>query len=194
MSGRPVYAPFPERAAGPKISMPLRDDDAGKPDLALGQTHHLLDDDGEGLARDLVRSAKLTLRRDGGHFHPMTNGNWTDATYEAVLTLDRALAPEFTTAMAKAIRQRLKAVFKQLERDDAQSPVIEAALRPLPEITQDWRHRGDDPTKQAGHERQSNQGYPAANGPTFASRAELAVYQILQDLRQWALRRFRRMT
>ncbi|MER5917818.1 hypothetical protein ABT124_47935 [Streptomyces sp. NPDC001982] len=42
-------------------------------DLVLGQTYHLLDEDGEGLARDLVRSAKLTLRRDGGIFHPLPN-------------------------------------------------------------------------------------------------------------------------
>lgn len=148
MSGRPVYAPFPESAVTPTIPLPLRDDDASKLDLVLGQTHHLLDDDGEGLARDLVRSAKLTLRRDGGYFHPMPNDNWTDATYEAVLTVDRALVPEFTSAITEAIWQRLRAVLKPLERLDVQSLVVEAALRPLPEITQDLavsRKQSDQP-------------------------------------------------
>ncbi|WP_406136010.1 hypothetical protein [Streptomyces sp. NBC_01089] len=184
MSGRPIYAPFPESAVTPTIPLPLRDDDASKLDLVLGQTHHLLDDDGEGLARDLVRSAKLTLRRDGGYFHPMPNDNWTDATYEAVLAVDRAFVPEFTTAMVEAIWQRLETVLKLLEREDVQSLVVEAAVRPLPEITQDWRHQGSGPTNQGRRERRSDQGYPTADDLVFGSRAELAVYQVLQDLQR----------
>lgn len=44
----------------------------------------------------------------------------------------RALVPEFTTAMTEAIWQRLRAVFKQLERLDVQSLVVEAALGASP--------------------------------------------------------------
>ncbi|MFE0377269.1 hypothetical protein ACFW1M_17155 [Streptomyces inhibens] len=187
LSGRPVYTPVPENTGGPLIALPLRDDDASKLDLVLGQTYHLLDEDGEGLARDLVRSAKLTLRRDGGIFHPMSNDNWTADTYEAVITADRALVPEFTTAVTDVIWQRLATVLKRLEREDVQSLVVEAALRPFPGITQDWRHQDTDPltpTNQARRERKSNEVYPTADDLVFASRAELAVYHVLQELQR----------
>lgn len=184
VSGRPIYTPVPENAVSPTIALPLRDDDASKLDLVLGQTFHLLDDDGEGLACDLVRSAKLTLRRDGGYFHPMPNDNWTADTYEAVITVDRALVSEFTTAVIDLIWQRLQVVLKRLDRDDVQSLVVEAALRPFPEIKQDWRHQASRPTNQARRERRSDEKYPSADDLVFGSRAELAVYQVLQELQR----------
>lgn len=71
ISGRPVYAPlFTGRAAGPSIPLPVRDDDASKLDLILGQANHLLDVDGHGQTRDLLREATLQLRQDGGYYRP----------------------------------------------------------------------------------------------------------------------------
>ncbi|MBZ9642924.1 DUF4263 domain-containing protein, partial [Streptomyces sp. PSKA30] len=96
ISGRPVYASAPAPATGPLVSLPLDDDDTGKLDLVLGQTYNLLDRDGEEVARDLLRPAVLTLRRDGGFYHPIPGDGWTDATYEAVLTVPFVLLPAFT--------------------------------------------------------------------------------------------------
>jgi hypothetical protein len=73
------------------IPLPLNDDDTGKLDLVLGQTYSLLDCAGEETARDLLRTAVLTLRRDGGFFNPMPRDGWTADTYEAVLTVERLL-------------------------------------------------------------------------------------------------------
>lgn len=133
------------------IPLPLRDDDDSKLDLVLGQTHHLLDADGERLARDLLRDATLALRRDGGFFHPMPNDNWTSDTYEAVLTVDPALVPEFTPTVTDLIWQKMGVVLKRLRRQDVQSLVVEAALLPLPQVVQNWRQlsAAPAPTNQA---------------------------------------------
>ena len=75
----------------------IEDDDAGKLDLVLGQACHLLGDSDDALAQGLVMAATLTLRRDGGYFHPNPEDNWTDASYEAVLTADPRLTEESAT-------------------------------------------------------------------------------------------------
>ncbi|MFD8751930.1 hypothetical protein ACFV0O_13250 [Kitasatospora sp. NPDC059577] len=71
ISGRPLYTPVRVAPTGPLVPLPLGDEDTGKLDLVLGQTYSLLDCAGEESARDLLRTAILTLRRDGGFFHPM---------------------------------------------------------------------------------------------------------------------------
>lgn len=71
LSGRPICTPVRVPPTGPLIPLPLNDDDTGKLDLVLGQTDSLLDCAGEETARELLRTAVLTLRRDGGFFHPM---------------------------------------------------------------------------------------------------------------------------
>ncbi|MGW6505125.1 AbiJ-related protein [Nonomuraea angiospora] len=187
LSGRPIYAPVATgKAAGPVIPIPLRDDDASKLDLVLGQAHHLLDADGQGLARDLLRNATLTLRRDGGFFHPIPGDNWTDATYEAVLTVDPALVPEFTPAVTDLIWQHLSTVLKRLQREDVMSLVVEAVLLPLPPVPQNWRQVAATPaaTNQARRERAVGEGYPTLDGLVFGSRAELVVYQILCEIQR----------
>ncbi|MFC7723211.1 AbiJ-related protein [Nonomuraea recticatena] len=187
LSGRPIYAPVATgKAVGPVISLPLRDDDASKLDLVLGQAHHLLDADGQGLARDLLHHATLTLRRDGGVFHPMSGDNWTAATYEAVLTVDPALVLEFTPAVTELIWRHLGTVLKRLQREDVRSLVVEAALLPLPPVPQNWRQVAATPaaTNQARRERAVGEGYPTLDGLVFSSRAELVVYQILCEIQR----------
>jgi hypothetical protein len=77
ISGRPVYSPS-RTASGPGRMIRLEiGDDAGKLDIALGQAHLLLGEDGDALAQDLIADATLTLRRDGGYFHPIPGDNWT---------------------------------------------------------------------------------------------------------------------
>ncbi|MEV4367468.1 DUF2726 domain-containing protein [Nonomuraea sp. NPDC049637] len=168
------------------IPLPLRDDDASKLDLVLGQVHRLLDADGQVLARDLLPRATLTLRRDGGFFHPMPGDNWTDATYEAVLTVAPALVTEFTPAVTELIWQHLATVLKRLQRGDVFSLVVEAALLPLPPVPQNWRQVAATPpaTNQARRERAAGEGYPTLDGLVFSSRAELVVYQILCEIQR----------
>ncbi|MFD7408762.1 Shedu anti-phage system protein SduA domain-containing protein [Streptomyces sp. NPDC059866] len=139
ISGRPVYAPAPAPDTGPLVSLPLDDDDTGKLDLVLGQTYSLLDRDGEEVARDLLRPTVLTLRRDGGIYNPIPGDGWTDATYEAVLTVPSVLLPAFTEAVINAVWQRLEAVLTRLQREDVQSLVIEGDMGPLPAVSPDWR-------------------------------------------------------
>ncbi|MFF4819990.1 Shedu anti-phage system protein SduA domain-containing protein [Kitasatospora sp. NPDC001309] len=145
LSGRPVYSPVRVQAAGPLVSLPLNDDDAGKLDLVLGQVYSLLDCDGQEAARDLLRKATLTLRRDGSFYHPMPGDNWTASASEAVLTVDRPLLPAFTPAVADAIWQRLGPVLARLGRDDVQSLVVEGDVGPMPYIPHDWRGRAVTP-------------------------------------------------
>ncbi|MFJ2257315.1 Shedu anti-phage system protein SduA domain-containing protein [Streptomyces sp. NPDC087844] len=144
LSGRPIYTPFAIQATGPMVSLPLADDDTGKLDLVLGQTYSLLGRDGEEVARDLLRATVLTLRGDGGIYHPMPGDRWTDDTYAAVLTVDRVLLPAFTKAVTDAIWQRLEPVLKSLQRQDVQSLVVEGDLEPLPAVPPDWRNQTAD--------------------------------------------------
>lgn len=90
------------------VSLPLADDDIGNLDLVLGYSYSLLDRDSEEVARDLLPPAVLTVRCDGGIYHPMSGDGWTVDTYQAVLTVDRALLPAFTAAVTDAIWQRLE--------------------------------------------------------------------------------------
>ncbi|MBB4922947.1 Shedu anti-phage system protein SduA domain-containing protein [Kitasatospora kifunensis] len=145
LSGRPIYTPVRVQAAGPLVSLPLSDDDAGKLDLVLGQVYSLLDCDGQEATRDLLRKATLTLRRDGGIYHPMPDDNWTSSTYEAVLTVDRPLLPRFTPAVVDAIWQPLGAVLARLGREDVQSLMVEGDMGPMPYIPHDWRGRAVTP-------------------------------------------------
>ncbi|RKT18298.1 uncharacterized protein DUF4263 [Streptomyces sp. 1114.5] len=145
LSGRPIYSPVRVQAAGLLVSLPLNDDDAGKLDLVLGQVYSLLDCDGQEAARDLLPKTRLTLRRDGGFYHPMPGDNWTASTYEAVLTVDRPLIPAFTPAVAEATWHQLGAVLARLGREDVQSLVIEGDMGPMPYIPHDWRGRAVTP-------------------------------------------------
>ncbi|GAA0393734.1 hypothetical protein Acor_74630 [Acrocarpospora corrugata] len=187
LSGRPIYAPVATgRAPGPVIPLPIRDDDSTKLDLVLGQAHHLLDAVGHGLAAELLRSATLSLRPDGGYFHPIPGDNWTDASYEAVLTVDPALIPEFTSTVTEAIWQHLGSVLKRHDRGDALSLVVEPALLPLPAVPPSWRRTSATPaaTNQARRERAAGERYPTSDDLVFASRAELVVYQVLCDIQR----------
>lgn len=187
LSGRPIYAPVATgRASGPVIPLPIRDDDATKLDLVLGQAHYLLDAVGHGLAAELLRSATLSLRRDGGYFHPIPGDNWTDASYEAVLTVDPALISEFTSTVTEVIWQHLGSVLKRHDREDALSLVVEPTLLPLPAVPPSWRQTSATPaaTNQARRERAAGEGYPTLDDLVFSSRAELVVYQVLCDIQR----------
>jgi hypothetical protein len=139
LSGRPIYMPVRVPPTGPLVPLPLNDDDTGKLDLVLGQTYSLLDCAGEETARDLLRTAVLTLRRDGGFFHPMPDDNWTADTYEAVLTVERELQPTCTPEVKEAIWRTLATLLSQLGRTDVRDLVVEGDTRPLPNISPDWR-------------------------------------------------------
>ncbi|WP_329174369.1 Shedu anti-phage system protein SduA domain-containing protein [Streptomyces sp. NBC_01477] len=139
LSGRPIYTPVRIPPTGPLVPLPLNDDDAGKLDLVLGQTYAFLDCAGEETARDLLRTAVLTLRRDGGSFHPTPGDSWTADTYEAVLTVERELQPACTQEVKEVIWGTLETLLSQLGRTDVQGLVVEGDGRPLPNIAPDWR-------------------------------------------------------
>jgi len=139
LSGRPVYTPVRVPLTGPLVALPLEDGEAGKLDLVLGQAYSLLDCAGEHGACDLLRTAVLTLRRDGGFFHPIPGDGWTADTYEAVLTVERDLAPTCTPQIRDAVWQVLASVLHQLGRADVQQLAVEGGTRPLPGIAPDWR-------------------------------------------------------
>ncbi|MEV6952058.1 hypothetical protein [Streptomyces sp. NPDC051183] len=145
LSGRPLYTPVRVPSSGPLVPLPLEDEDTGKLDLVLGQTFSLLDCAGEESARDLLRTAVLTLRRDGGFFNPIPGDNWTDATYEAVLTVERELLPTCTSEVKEVVWRTLQSVLIQLRRIDVQELVVEGDIRPLPNIPPDWRTQAAAP-------------------------------------------------
>lgn len=145
ISGRPIYSAAPAPVTGPLVSLPLDDDDTTKLDIVLGQTYSFLNSDGEEVARDLLRPAVLTLRRDGGFYNPIPGDGWTDATYEAVLTVPSVLLPAFTETIVNAVWQRLEAVLIHLRREDVQSLVIEGNMGPLPAVSPDWRYQTAEP-------------------------------------------------
>jgi hypothetical protein len=188
MSGRPVYSASPV-VSGPErmIRLEIRDDDAGKLDIVLGQAHHLLGESGDAMAQDLIASATLTLRRDGGYYHPDPDDNWTSATYEAVLTVAPEAAPEFTPDVESRIWHALGTVLGHHGRSNVQSLVIHRAVAPLPVVPADWRlhaaNAGRRLTNQARRER-AGDGYPSQDDLTFGSQAELAVYKILVELQR----------
>jgi hypothetical protein len=99
----------------------------------------LLGENGDVLAQSLIMGAALTVRRDGGIYYPIPGDNWNSYTYEAVLTVDPALAQEFTTEVTDRIWVALGTVFNYHGREDIQSLVIEQAALPLPAIAADWR-------------------------------------------------------
>ncbi|MEU9087531.1 hypothetical protein [Streptomyces sp. NPDC048357] len=139
LSGRPVYRPARVPPRGPLVPLPLEDEDTGKLDLVLGQAFSLLDCAGEETPRDLLRTAVLTLRRDGGFFHPMPGDGWRADTYEAVLTVERELMPSFTPGVKEVVWRTLQSVLSQLGRIDVQDLVVVGDTRPLPNIPPDWR-------------------------------------------------------
>ncbi|MEU9413746.1 Shedu anti-phage system protein SduA domain-containing protein, partial [Streptomyces sp. NPDC048281] len=145
LSGRPLYEPVRVPPRGPLIPLPLEDEDTGKLDLVLGQVFSLLDCAGEESARDLLRTAVLTLRRDGGIYHPNPGDGWTADTYEAVLTVERELLPTCTSGVKEVVWQTLHPVLVQLGRIDVQDLVIEGDSRPLPNIPPDWRTQAAAP-------------------------------------------------
>ncbi len=75
----------------------------------------------------------------------MPGDGWTVDTYEAVLTVDRALLPAFTKAVTDAIWQRLQSVLTRLQREDVQSLVVEGDSAPLPAVPPDWRNQTAEP-------------------------------------------------
>lgn len=106
VSGRPVYSAV-RIPAGPGRMIRLEvDGDPGKLDLVLGQACQLIGDDGHPLAQHLVTAATLTLRPDGGFYHPTPGDNWTEANSEAVLTDDSRITAEFTDEVRNRICRR----------------------------------------------------------------------------------------
>ncbi|WP_405539491.1 DUF4263 domain-containing protein [Streptomyces sp. NBC_00075] len=145
LSGRPLYEPVRVAPRGPLIPLPLEDEDTGKLDLVLGQAFSLLDCAGEETPRDLLRTAVLALRRDGGSFHPTPGDGWTADTYEAVLTVERELLPTCTPGVKEVVWRTLQSVLTQLGRIDVQDLVVEGDTRPLPNIPPDWRTQAAAP-------------------------------------------------
>lgn len=187
ISGRPVYAASRiPGGPGRMIRLKIEEGDASKLDLVLGQACQLLEESGDALAEGLVMAATLTLRHDGGYFHPTPGDNWTSASYEAVLTVVPQLTREFSDEVTGRIWQALTAVLSHHGRDDVLSLVIEPAAPQLPAIAADWRALAAQavtqaPGNQARRERAEG-GHPVEDGLVFSSRAELAVYQVLKDL------------
>jgi hypothetical protein len=69
------------------------DDDHATLGLVLGQTHHLLGEDGDVHVQRLGQAATLRVQRDGEIYHPMPGDNWDQPSYEAVLCVDPNLVP-----------------------------------------------------------------------------------------------------
>jgi AbiJ N-terminal domain 3 len=189
ISGRPIYSAS-RTVGGPgrMIRLQIGDGDLGKLDVVLGQAHHLLGENGDVLAQGLIMGAILSLRQDGGYFHPIPDDNWTEATYEAVLTVDPQLAPEFTAGITGRIWKALGVVLTHHGRQNVQSLVIEQVAPQMPAVTADWRDQvarapRQAPGNQARRER-TEEGYPAQDGLVFGSQAELAVYQALVSLQR----------
>lgn len=189
ISGRPVYIAT-RTLAGPgrMLRLKIENDDAGKLDLVLGQVVHLLSDSGDTRAHNLLMAATLTLRPDGGYYHPTPGDNWTEASSEAVLTVDPRLMAEFSSDVNNRIWSVLKTVLAHHGRDDVVSFVVEPAPSPMPAPMADWRHQAATnaqraPSNQARRERAEG-GYPEEDGLVFGSRAEHVVYQILMELQR----------
>jgi hypothetical protein len=75
----------------------------------------------------------------------MPGDRWTDATYEAVLTVPSVLLSAYTDAVTSAVWQRLEAVLIRYERKDVQSLAIEGHIGPLPAVPPDWRSHTTEP-------------------------------------------------
>ncbi|MEU9797028.1 Shedu anti-phage system protein SduA domain-containing protein [Streptomyces sparsogenes] len=145
LSGRPIYTPVRLPPTGPLVPLPLNDDDTGKLNLVLGQAYSLLDCAGEETVCDLLRTAVLTLRRDGGFFNPVPGDGWTADTYAAVLTVERELLPTCAPETKEVIWRTLETLLSQLGRTDVQDLVVEGDSRPLPHIPPDWRAQATAP-------------------------------------------------
>ena len=89
----------------------INDGDPGKLDLVLGQACQILGDAGHTLAQGLITAATLTLRADGGYYHPTAGDNWTEASSEAVLAVDSRMTAEFTDE----VRDRVPEVAGEIE-------------------------------------------------------------------------------
>lgn len=57
-----------------------------------------------------MQHATLRLWPDGAYFNPIPGDNWTDPTYEAVLSVRPDLVPEFTSEVLDRIWSRLDPV------------------------------------------------------------------------------------
>lgn len=155
----------------------------------LGQTHHLLGEAGDELAQRLVQVAALSLRRDGGYFHPIPGDNWRADTYEAVFEVAPSLVPEFASEVTERIWTKLETVLRQHGRQNVLGLVIEPRVPPLPDVAADWRAQAEQhaaielPINQARRER-ADGGYPDLDGLTFGSRAEVVVCELLVELQR----------
>jgi hypothetical protein len=189
MSGRPVYAGSRNRSGvGRMIRLEISDSDAGKLEIALGQAYHLLGENQDALAQELILEATLSLRPDGGYFHPTPGDNWTDATYEAVLTVDSRLTLEFTDDMIERIWAPLGSALAHHGRKDVRSLVVEQTAALPPAVTVAWRKEAAQllkrpPSNQARREREAG-GYPSEDELVFGSQAELAVYRVLVEIQR----------
>ena len=140
ISGRPVYAAVKiPGGPGRMIRLAINNGDPGKLDLVLGQASQILGDAGHTLAQGLITAATLTLRADGGYYHPTPGDNWTEASSEAVLVVDSRMTAEFTDELRDRVWQALRTVLVHHGRDDVVSLVIEPSAPPLPALTADWR-------------------------------------------------------
>jgi hypothetical protein len=189
ISGRPVYsaARIPE-GQGRMIRLDLSDGDPGKLDLVLGQACQMLGEGGHIVAQELITTATLTLRADGGYYHPTPGDNWTEDSSEAVLAIDPRIAAEFTDDVHDCVWQALRAVLRHHGRNDVTSLVIEQATPPLPAPTADWRADAarlldQAPGNQARRERAAGDA-SSEDDLVFGSRAELAVYRALKNLQR----------
>lgn len=189
ISGRPVYTAVRiPGGPGRMIRLEISDSDPGKLDLVLGQACQILGEAGHTLAQALMTAATLTLRADGGYYHPTPGDNWTEPSSEAVLTVDPRITAEFSDEVTDCVWQALSTVLIHHGRDDVLSLVIEPTTPPMPALTAEWRagvaqvldlQAGN----QARHERAGG-GHPTEDDLIFASRAELAVYRVLKDIQR----------
>jgi len=189
ISGRPVYAAVKiPGGPGRMIRLEINDGDPGKLDLVLGQACQILGDAGHTLAQGLITAATLTLRADGGYYHPTPGDNWTEASSEAVLVVDSWMTAEFTDEVRDRVWHALRAVLVHHGRDDVVSLVIEPSAPALPALTADWRASAarvlDQSRGNQARRERAGGDHPSEDGLVFASRAELAIYQILKDLQQ----------
>jgi NlpC/P60 family len=109
------------QAAYASAGIQIKDGDVGKLDLVLGQVCHLLGASGDTHVRGLLVAASLTLRPDGGLYRPTPGDNWTEASSEAVLTVNPEGVAEFSGDVRDRIRPVLHTVLAHHGRDDVVS-------------------------------------------------------------------------
>lgn len=166
----------------------IRAFDAADQDLdhVLGMTATLLLNQGDKETASLLSETSLTFERDGGYFNPIEGDNWTADTYQAVLHIPRS-SYRFDKHVRNRIWSVMESVLQRYDCPEVQELSFREQLEPLPTVEPDWRaaNARQRPTNHARRARQTHTtDAPTYKGLSFDSRAEIAVFKMLETLQQ----------